>query len=192
MLGHVRYTWSIQRLPVACRGLCHARDNVVEFLLHDLSGVNFYLHDSKVTKGQKFSAVHHHGQHGLKVRAACHESKDVALWFNDKTIHGAAFGLRVMDQVRHPTKMNFAVWGNIEFTIDTEVYAIENLVLGQATDNGSNWWVGGSGPNFTRVMVYDQVGHHPALMVKSPSADIMFAPCKSGIENCFGVTIFKR
>lgn len=192
MLSFSRVSSLRHKIPLVCKSFSHARDNVVEFLLHDLSGVNFYLHDAHVTHGESFSSVHHHGQHGLKVKASCHESKEVAQWFNDKTKSGAAFGLRVMNSVSRPSKMNFAVWGNLEFTVDTEVYTIDDVLLGQATENGNNWWIGGNGKHFKRVQVYDQGGHHAALMVNTDGADIMFAPCKSGVENSFAVTVFKR
>jgi hypothetical protein len=192
MLGFSKISSIRRHIPFGCRSLSHAKDNVVEFLLHDLSGVNFYLHDSHVTHGESLSSVHHHGQHGLKVKASCRESKEVAQWFNDKTKHGAAFGLRVMSNVKHPMKMDFAVWGNLEFTVDSQVYCIENVVLGQSTENGNNWWIGGEGKHFKRMCVHDQKGSHGALMVNTDAADIMFAPCKSGVENSFAITVFKR
>mmetsp|Transcript_258 Transcript_258/g.241 ORF Transcript_258/g.241 Transcript_258/m.241 type:complete len:200 (-) Transcript_258:62-661(-) len=170
----------------------------VEFKLHDLNGLNFYVHDSiTLNKGQSShhtcDTIHHHGQMGLKVRSDSHHAtRETSDWFNSKVINGGALGLRVLNDVRLPNKLHFAFVGDLELNVGNDTYKIENIVLGQGAENGHNWWIGGAGKNFQKRHVYDANGNHSALFCKTSNADIYFTSSTTGAENCFAVTVLKH
>lgn len=94
--------------------------------------------------------------------------------------------------MKFPTRLHFAFSGDLELTVGNDQYKITNIVLGQGHDNGNNWWIGGSGKNFQRRHLYDANGNYPALYCHTNEADIVFTQCKTGVENCFAVTILKK
>jgi hypothetical protein len=106
--------------------------------------------------------------------------------------HGGALGLRVQEQVKFPSKLQFAFSGDLELSVGNDLYKISGLVCGQGHDNGNNWWIGGSGKNFYRRHLFDPNGNYPALFCHTNEADIIFTQCKTGAENCFAITILKK
>jgi hypothetical protein len=100
--------------------------------------------------------------------------------------------LRV-EELKHPSKLFFAFTGDLELTVGQELHKISNIVCGQGHDNGNNWWIGGGGKNFQRRHLYDASGNHPALLCHTDGGDVViFTHCKTGVENCFAVTVLKK
>jgi len=120
----------------------HPHDNTVNFPGAD--SVTFKLNKVSITNGQPFNGISG-GQGNLDVKAGRKGSTNVAADFKEGISVLNAYGLKVgAPWTTFPSKLNFAIFGDITFSIDGKFVTCHDFRLGQGHSMtlGNNWWVG--------------------------------------------------
>ncbi|KAB1158385.1 hypothetical protein F7018_09415 [Tenacibaculum aiptasiae] len=128
--------------------LSGSQDNEFILTIPDSKFETFEFNTSSaiVTIGQPYKEVTSSIKNGkgiITVKAGRHKSQTPAKWFNNNIGKGSTIASFTTD--KKPSELNFAIKGNLRFSIDGKKYQISNVVIGQGSNIGlqNNWWLGG-------------------------------------------------
>ncbi|MBD9415564.1 hypothetical protein IB234_13460 [Pseudomonas sp. PDM16] len=131
-------------------------DNKVYFDGPALQAVSFQQAASNgysITRNQPFSGVSasiEKGQIMLNVRAGRKKSGEVSSWF--KSVIGGGQTLACDSSGTYPKELNFAVRGDLNFTMNNRKITCKDMVIGQGSfGENNNWWV--SSPSMTGIHI---------------------------------------
>ena len=129
------------------------RDNYVLFFQYDgkntgppVQSLQFNETSHSITQGQPYEGVSSVDGYMLDVRAGRHGSEEVAQDFNAGITGNNALGAYTSRQDPPlPAELNFAVFGNLSFSIDWGPWACQEMRIAQGHNFlENNWWIAGT------------------------------------------------
>jgi len=131
-------------------------DNEVQLNLTGIKIKDFKVTDYSITSGQPYEGVTIKDNDKIVVKAGRHGSTEVAEWFKKKADTGVVIACDTMES--YPSKLNFAIFGNLTFEASGKTWSVKNLLFAQGHNARSrnNWWTGG--PSMTGGSVNPLIG----------------------------------
>ena len=156
MKGKTLLAFTIASLSAAPAFAVKEHDNKVYFDGPVLQAVSFQTaaqNGHSITPKQPYSGVSaaiEQGQIMLNVRAGRKKSSEVSNWF--KSVIGGGQTLACDSSGTYPKELNFAVRGDLSFTMNNRKITCKDMVIGQGSFGANNnWWV--SGPNMKGIHI---------------------------------------
>ncbi len=119
-------------------------DNDVNFVKNGLQKIGFAMQSYSITPGQPWGGVSSigavsNGVGTLVVTAGRKASSTVADFFNTQSAGAAKLACGTV--ASSPSKLNFAVQGDLTLQDSTGTIVCSNFVMGQGNDGNNNWWI---------------------------------------------------